>query len=102
MLPGVADALASLKAAGLRLIVVTNQPDVARGTQQLAVVEAMHAALLAELPLDEIRVCIHDSGDGCTCRKLRPGMLLAAAAEHGLDLAGSYMVGDRWRDAHAC
>jgi len=101
VLPGVADALASLKAAGLRLIVVTNQPDVARGTQQLAVVEAMHAALLAELPLDEIRVCTHDSSDGCTCRKPRPGMLLAAAAEHGLDLAGSYMIGDRWRDIEA-
>lgn len=101
LLPGVAAALAQLKAAGFWLIVVTNQPDVAGRRHAAAgeVVAAMHATLLAQLPLDEIRVCTHDSGDGCTCRKPQPGMLLAAAAEHGLGpLAASYLVGDRWRD----
>jgi D-glycero-D-manno-heptose 1,7-bisphosphate phosphatase len=101
ILPGVAEALARLKAAGFHLIVVTNQPDVARCTQSRAVVEAMHAALQAQLPSDEIHVCYHDSGDGCTCRKPQPGMLLAAAAGHGLDLAASYRVGDRWRAVEA-
>ena len=101
ILPGVPDALTRLKAAGFRLIVVTNQPDVARGTQTRAEVEAMHAALKAQLPLDEIRACYHDSRDGCACRKPQPGMLLAAAQEHGLELSASYLIGDRWRDIEA-
>lgn len=101
ILPGVADALASLREAGFRLVVVTNQPDVARGTQSREVIEAMHARLMAELPLDECRVCLHDSGDGCRCRKPRPGMLEDAAREAGIDLTASYMVGDRWRDVDA-
>ena len=101
ILPGVAEALDRLKEAGFRLIVVTNQPDVARGTQTRAAVEAMHAALQAQLPIDEIRVCYHDSRDGCACRKPQPGMLLAAAAEYGLELSASYLIGDRWRDIEA-
>lgn len=101
ILPGVPEALIRLKAAGFRLIVVTNQPDVARGTQTREAVEALHSVLQAQLPLDEIRACYHDSGDGCTCRKPQPGMLLAAAQDDGLDLAASFMVGDRWRDIEA-
>jgi len=101
ILPGVPEALAQLKAAGFRLIVVTNQPDVARGKQTRAAVEAMHAALQAQLPLDEIRACYHDSHDSCTCRKPQPGLLLAAAREHGLELSASYLIGDRWRDIEA-
>src|ERR1700674_251356 len=58
--PDVAPALARLRAAGYRLVVVTNQPDVARGHQTRTVVEAINAALSARLPLDEVRVCYHD------------------------------------------
>jgi D-glycero-D-manno-heptose 1,7-bisphosphate phosphatase len=101
ILPGVPEALAQLKAAGFRLIVVTNQPDVARGKQARAEVEAMHVALQAQLPIDEIRACYHDAADHCTCRKPKPGMLIAAARDHHLDLAASYMIGDRWRDVEA-
>ena len=101
VLPGVADALASLRAAGFRLVVVTNQPDVARGTQRREVVDAMHARLAAELPIDEFRVCAHDDRDGCACRKPKPGLLESAAREAGLSLGASYMVGDRWRDVEA-
>ena len=98
ILPDAADALARLKAAGYRLIVVTNQPDVARGEQDRSVVEAINATLAARLPVDEIRVCYHDDRDGCECRKPRPGLLL----RHPLhDLARSVMVGDRWRDIDA-
>ncbi|MEA2488567.1 MAG: transaldolase [Acidobacteriota bacterium] len=97
IVPGAAAALARLKAAGFRLIVITNQPDVARGTQTRDAVEAIHERLRAALPLDEIVACYHD-GDGCDCRKPRPGALLAAAERHGLDLRASYMIGDRWRD----
>jgi D-glycero-D-manno-heptose 1,7-bisphosphate phosphatase len=101
ILPGVAEALSRLREAGFRLVVVTNQPDVARGTQRRDVVEAMNAALGAALPLDEFRVCYHDDRDACRCRKPGPGLLEDAAGEAGLSLPDSYMVGDRWRDVDA-
>lgn len=101
ILDGVPEALDRLRAAGYRLIVVTNQPDLARGTQSRENLEAIHAALRKRLAVDEIRVCPHDDADGCGCRKPRPGMLSEAAAEQGIDLAGSWMVGDRWRDIDA-
>jgi len=101
ILPGVAAALAQLKRAGYMLVVVTNQPDVARGSQTRAAIDAIHARLRAELPIDAIYCCFHDDADDCPCRKPRPGLLLAAARELSLDLGSSYMVGDRWRDAEA-
>ena len=73
-------ALAHLKAAGFLLIVVTNQPDVARGTTRREDVEAMHAVLRAALPLDDCAVCYHDDADACACRKPLPGLLIQAAA----------------------
>lgn len=101
VLPGVLDALQALKAADYLLIVVTNQPDVARGATRKEVVEEINASLAYTLPIDEFRCCYHDSGDNCDCRKPKPGALLAAAREHGIDLAASFMVGDRWRDVAA-
>jgi D-glycero-D-manno-heptose 1,7-bisphosphate phosphatase len=101
LLPGVEDACRILHEAGLLLIVVSNQPDVARGTQTIGAVEEINRELSARLPLDEIRICPHDDADECECRKPRPGMLLDSASEHGIDLAGSVMVGDRWRDVEA-
>lgn len=83
------------------LIVVTNQPDVARGTQSREVVEAMHDLLNTHLTLDAILVCYHDDADRCECRKPAPGLLLEAARAYNLDLAASFMVGDRWRDIEA-
>src|SRR5206468_1016892 len=71
ILPGVREGLAALKAAGYRLIVVTNQPDVARGTTSKALVESINARLSAELPLDIVLTCWHDSADQCACRKPR-------------------------------
>jgi D-glycero-D-manno-heptose 1,7-bisphosphate phosphatase len=101
ILPGVEQALAGLRQAGFLLIVVTNQPDVARGTTTRETVEAINVALGAELPIDEFRTCYHDSEAGCDCRKPRPGALLAAAVDHDIDLYDSFMVGDRWRDVEA-
>ena len=101
LLPGVTSALQALHAAGWMLIVVTNQPDVARGTTPRAVVEAINLYLKERLPIEEFRTCYHDSGDGCDCRKPLPGALLAAAREHNIDLKCSFMVGDRWRDVEA-
>ncbi len=93
-------ALAELKTAGFLLLVVTNQPDVARGTKLAAEVAAIDGALAAALPLDGFYVCTHD-GDGCDCRKPKPGLILRAALEHYVDLERSFMVGDRWRDVEA-
>jgi D-glycero-D-manno-heptose 1,7-bisphosphate phosphatase len=101
ILPGVAGALERLKTAGFMLIVVTNQPDVVRGTTTREVVEKIHARLADTLPIDRFVVCYHDAVDDCECRKPRPGMLLACAKDLQIDLAESYMVGDRWRDMEA-
>ena len=101
VLPGVPEALARLREAGFLNVVVTNQPDVATGKQERAVVEAMHRRLLGSLALDAVRVCYHVDADGCACRKPKPGMLISAAAELELDLSLSAMVGDRWRDVAA-
>lgn len=101
ILPGVSEALEGLKRSGYLLIVVTNQPDVARGNLRQADVEAIHARMAEVLPVDDFFSCFHDSGDECDCRKPRPGMLLDAASRWNVDLSRSYMVGDRWRDVDA-
>ena len=98
VLPGVPEALASLRAAGFLLVVTTNQPDVARGDARREQVEQIHAFMRTRLALDDIRVCYHDDRDGCACRKPKPGMIIAAAVEHAIQLQSSFMVGDRWRD----
>jgi D-glycero-D-manno-heptose 1,7-bisphosphate phosphatase len=98
VLPGVAEALARLKAAGFTLVVITNQPDVARGRQTVEVVNAMHERLAAVLPIAEFRVCWHDDRDACECRKPKPGLITRPPA---YDLRRSVVVGDRWRDVEA-
>lgn len=100
LLPGVAEGCARLKAAGYVLVVATNQPDVGRGTQTQAAVEAIHAKLCELLPIDRVEVS-YDSGredPPSPFRKPAPGMLRRAAKELGIDLTRSWMVGDRWRD----
>lgn len=92
-------ALRRLRDAGFKLIVVTNQPDVARGTTTRETVDAINAKIAAAMPIDELVVCDED-GDA-PCRKPNPGMLLDAARHHDLDLRRSFMVGDRWRDVAA-
>jgi D-glycero-D-manno-heptose 1,7-bisphosphate phosphatase len=101
ILPGVRQAMLALHKKDWLLVVVTNQPDVARGTTSRAQVDAINAYLQQELPIDDFRTCFHDSGDGCSCRKPLPGALLDAARGHNIDLGASYMVGDRWRDTEA-
>jgi len=101
IVPGADHALRRLREAGFRLVVVTNQPDVARGMQTVEAVEAINEAIRAVLPTDEFRVCYHDDADDCGCRKPAPGMLLEAAAASGLSLPDSFLIGDRWRDIEA-
>lgn len=101
VIPGdVPGALQILKRAGFILICCTNQPDVGRGTQSLAEVERINRYLADRLSLDAVEVC-YDARDGGPRRKPEPGMLLEAAERFGIDLAESYMVGDRWRDIEA-
>ena len=103
LFPGVPAACAALAAAGYLLVVATNQPDIGRGTQSVAVIESMHARLRSLVPsIARIEVC-YAPGQGVADpadyrRKPAPGMLLDAARTLHLDLARSWIVGDRWRD----
>lgn len=93
--------LLNLKEQGYKLLVVTNQPDVSRGITPRETVEGINRQLANALPVDEIFVCYHSDEDACDCRKPKPGLLQQAARRHGIDLAASFMVGDRWRDVEA-
>jgi D-glycero-D-manno-heptose 1,7-bisphosphate phosphatase len=100
LLPGVAEGCTRLKAAGYVLVVATNQPDVGRGTLSRSAVESIHARLCELLPIDRVEASYDHGGENppSAFRKPAPGLLLRAARELGLDLARSWMVGDRWRD----
>lgn len=110
-LPGVANALKRLAAAGFRLIVVTNQTVVARGLATEAQVDQINAIISQRLasegapPLDRFYVCPHHPGAtlaaykiDCQCRKPRPGMLLRGAQDFNVNLSASFLVGDRITD----
>jgi heptosyltransferase-2 len=103
MLPGVTAALARLKAAGARLVVVTNQSGIGRGFLTLKDLEAVHARLQGILEqgdaaLDAIYFCPHHPDDGCRCRKPGTAMIERAVSELQLDLKRAYIVGDHIRD----
>jgi D-glycero-D-manno-heptose 1,7-bisphosphate phosphatase len=99
--PEAAGSLQKLKRAGFLLAVVTNQPDVGNGLISRAEVDAMHDIMVRELPVDAVKACFHSQADGCYCRKPKPGMILQAAGELGIDLRKSFMVGDRKSDIEA-
>ena len=113
LLPGAAESVAALNRAGWPVVVVTNQAGVARGLFPAAAVDAVHAHLLGLLAgyrarVDAVYFCPHHpEGElealrvECDCRKPRPGMLRRAAGELGLDLAASWMIGDRVSDLEA-
>ncbi len=99
--PGVQEALDIIKKKGFLAIVVTNQPDVARGWVSKESVELINKEVIKRLPVDDIRICFHVNADKCLCRKPAPGMLLDAAKIWAIDLKESYMVGDRYSDIAA-
>ena len=101
ILDGVSEAVASLQRAGFLTVVVTNQPDVARGTTPRDLVDTINNRMKAELGLDAVLTCFHDNAENCDCRKPKAGLLLQARDAYGLDLASSFMIGDRWRDIEA-
>ena len=113
LIPGAAQALVRLAKAGWKVFVVTNQGVIAKGRlteEALSVIHFRMMALLSEgdASLDGIYFCPHhpegvldEYGQECDCRKPRPGLLLRAASEHGIDLERSVMVGDMTRDIQA-
>jgi D-glycero-D-manno-heptose 1,7-bisphosphate phosphatase len=101
ILPGVMEALELLRSANFELIVVTNQPDVARGTSTIKEVNEINAHISNLLNLQKFYICYHEDSDQCDCRKPKPGLLTQAAIDLDIELTTSYMVGDRWRDIGA-
>jgi D-glycero-D-manno-heptose 1,7-bisphosphate phosphatase len=101
IMPGATKLLRALRAKGFKLVVVTNQPDVARGKISRSTVDAMNRYLCSVLPLDAVEVCDHDDADSCDCRKPKPGMLIRAARRNAIELRKSFMIGDRWSDVEA-
>ena len=101
ILPTAKADLRRLREAGYVLLVVSNQPDVARGDLSLDAVEEINRALRTALLIDAVYVCPHDTRDGCACRKPKPGLIRAGAREWGVDLARSWLIGDRWVDLAA-
>lgn len=101
LLPGVREACTRLRGAGFALILITNQPDIARGLTSAEQVSEMNRRLQRYLGLDGVGVCPHDDSARCSCRKPQPGLLLEAARAWNIDLESSFIVGDRWRDIAA-
>jgi D-glycero-D-manno-heptose 1,7-bisphosphate phosphatase len=99
--PAAVEPLHKLKAAGFVLLAATNQPGLSRGYLPRRELDLMHTVLKKALPLDDILVCPHDEADHCPCRKPQDGLLLEAAFKWHIDLDRSYVISDKWQDAHA-
>ena len=101
LLPGVREACRTLREAGFLLVMVTNQPDIARGRASEQEIGSINQHLRQYLQIEDVQICPHDDSAQCECRKPKPGMLLDAARRWDIDLKHSYFVGDRWRDIEA-
>ncbi len=101
LLPGVRPAVEALQQAGLLAIVVTNQPDIARGTLAQDELDRIHAELLRAVRVDAIYTCAHDDRDACACRKPKPGLLAQASRAWDVTLSESFLIGDSWKDVAA-
>ena len=96
-----APMLHRLKAAGLVIIVTTNQPGLSRGYQSRRELDRMHDLLRRTFPIDDILMCPHDETDQCPCRKPKPGLLVEASFKWHLSLDQSFIISDKWQDAEA-
>lgn len=105
-LPGALEALASLRDAPIRVVIVTNQSPIGRGLVARETIDAINERIIAEIEaaggrIDAAYICPHAPEDACTCRKPEPGMLIQAAADLDIDLDRSIMVGDALTDVGA-
>jgi D-glycero-D-manno-heptose 1,7-bisphosphate phosphatase len=98
ILPGVREAIEILNFNNYLPVVITNQPDVARGTRKLSEVQFINHYISRKINVSNFYVCPHDDRDQCMCRKPKPGLINLAVAELEIDLTKSFLVGDRWRD----
>jgi D-glycero-D-manno-heptose 1,7-bisphosphate phosphatase len=102
LVPDASQHVQRLRDAGFLCFVFTNQPELANGELLAPDLDEMHRQLRAAVPsLDDIYVCPHDKSERCRCHKPATGMMDDAAAQWNVDLARSYVVGDRWRDVDA-
>jgi D-glycero-D-manno-heptose 1,7-bisphosphate phosphatase len=101
ILPGVIEAIQILKNHDFVVVVVTNQPDVARGVTTQSQVESINAFIGVVTGIKHFYTCFHDDPDLCNCRKPAPGLIYSASQELGINVHDSFMVGDRWRDISA-
>ena len=101
ILEGVPEAIKLLQSNGFVVVVVTNQPDVARGIVEREKIESINHEISRRTGVSNFYTCFHDDLDDCFCRKPKPGLLVEAARDHSLDLKSSFMIGDRWRDVSA-
>jgi D-glycero-D-manno-heptose 1,7-bisphosphate phosphatase len=105
-IPSALRALAEIAASDYAIVVVTNQAGVGKGLVSAEMVESIHERLRSEIEraggrVDAIYFCPHTDADECDCRKPKPGLLLRAARDHGLDLSRSWMIGDALTDLQA-
>ena len=98
---GTAVAVERLRALGLAVFVVTNQPDIARGLMDSSELDRMTDEVQRKLAPDAVLVCPHDDSDRCLCRKPLPGMLTTLAERWQIDMGASFMVGDSPKDMAA-
>jgi D-glycero-D-manno-heptose 1,7-bisphosphate phosphatase len=98
---GIKETVRALKGHGFRIIVVSNQPDVARGRITQGILDLMTQRMQWDIHVDEVCICPHDDHHQCSCRKPKPGMLMEAASRWKVDLSSSFMIGDTWKDMEA-
>lgn len=101
--PDTPGALSSLRNAGYKIVIVTNQSAVGRGLISLKTAREINRRLVEYLQrkgghIDAVYMCPHRPQDACDCRKPRPGLLLQATMELSLDLKRSWLIGDAWSD----
>ena len=105
-LPGAREAIAKLSHAGHRIIVCTNQAGIARGSLSRETVEEIHRRMVVEIAqvggkIERVYYCPHSKDENCCCRKPRPGMLLRARDELGIDMNDAVFIGDSISDMRA-
>ena len=105
-LPGAIDALKKINSSRYMLILITNQSPIGRGIFTTETLDQIHYNMLHELGkvgarIDAIYYCPHKPNDGCSCRKPKPGLILKAASDFGIDLKNSWMIGDSESDIKA-